>query len=251
MLERLWARPDDCARVPANVRASVERLRHELRPELGPVDWRPVRERRQRAESRIDAMETYARRSSCRRRALVGYFGESLERCNGCDRCARPVTRRAVPPEIFQRLSRLRRALAGRQGPWGGCLLEPEVLLHLASHPPGSAAALADVPGVGAALAERYGGTILAALGVEPAEDAAGSDSPLWSALVAWRDGVTKDMGVPAYAVIPDRVLRALAKVDVSVADPLRQVHALGPRAREKFGTELLRLLKSARCDRL
>ncbi len=35
LLERLWREGERCAGVPANVRASAERLRHELKPELG------------------------------------------------------------------------------------------------------------------------------------------------------------------------------------------------------------------------
>ena len=101
----------------------------------------------------------------CRRETLVGYFGERLDRCSGCDRCRR----RAVPAAARSR----RRARAspgcarrcrGTRGPWGAALLEPEVLLALARDPPPDAAALADVPGVGAALAERWGKAILDAL---------------------------------------------------------------------------------------
>ena len=44
LLERLWREGERCAGVPANVRASAERLRHELRPERGRVDWSVVAE---------------------------------------------------------------------------------------------------------------------------------------------------------------------------------------------------------------
>ncbi len=244
LVERLWAHSADGARVPMNVRASAERLRHELRPDVGPVDWTPVRQRRKLAESRVDAMEAYARRSSCRRRALVGYFGESLKRCSGCDRCKGTTSARKLPSEVAQRLSRLRRAMAGRNGPWGGCLLEPEVLLNLAVDPPSSAAALADVPGVGPALAERYGATILDALGVDAVKGQEAREGPVGSALSAWREKVAREMGVPAYAIVSDTALRVLARVDPAGPDPLGPIPGLGPRAREKFGAELLRLLQ-------
>jgi ATP-dependent DNA helicase RecQ len=87
LLQRLWRGELDPARVPENVRASAERLRRELRPERGAVDWRPVRLRRRAAEARIRAMERYAGRRACRRAGLVGYFGERLTACAGCDRC--------------------------------------------------------------------------------------------------------------------------------------------------------------------
>jgi ATP-dependent DNA helicase RecQ len=86
-LERLWSGAAAPASLPSAVRESGERLRRELRPERGPPDWRPVNERRRRAESRIAAMESYATSRECRRRALIGYFGERISRCAGCDRC--------------------------------------------------------------------------------------------------------------------------------------------------------------------
>jgi ATP-dependent DNA helicase RecQ len=88
MVARAWKDPAALARLPANVRESVERLRRELTPGDGPVDWRRIRARRQRAEARIAAMERYATTSRCRRGELLRYFGESLRRCTGCDRHA-------------------------------------------------------------------------------------------------------------------------------------------------------------------
>jgi len=65
--------------------------------------------------------------------------------------------RRPLPRAVAERLTRLRQALGGKSGPWGGCPLEPEVLLRLARNPPPDAGALADVPGVGPAVAHGYG----------------------------------------------------------------------------------------------
>jgi ATP-dependent DNA helicase RecQ len=244
LVERLWTHPGDGTRTPRNVLASVERLRHELKPERGPVDWEPVRQRRRQAESRVDAMEAYARGSGCRRRALIGYFGEALRHCSGCDRCKMAVSVRALSAEAARRLSRLRRAMAGRSGPWGGSLLEGEVLLNLARDPPSSATALADVPGVGPALAERYGATILEALGVGQPVRSELEDDPRSAALLAWRNRVARDMGVPVYAVLPDAALRTLLSADFKRSDSLGALPGLGPRAREKFGAELIRLLQ-------
>ena len=95
LLESVWSGGMPAARVPAAVRESAERLRRELRPELGPPDWSAVAARRRRAEQRIAAMETYAAAGGCRRRALIGYFGERIAECAGCDRCERePAGRR-------------------------------------------------------------------------------------------------------------------------------------------------------------
>jgi hypothetical protein len=108
-------------------------------------------------EERLRAMERYARENACRRRALVGYFGERLAECAGCDRSRAEPASRPLPRAVAERLTRLRQALGGKSGPWGGCLLEPEVLLRLARNPPPDAGALADVPGVGPAVAHGYG----------------------------------------------------------------------------------------------
>jgi len=157
-------------RVPANLRSSIERLRRELRPERGPVRWDAVRERRCAAEARITVMERYASERRCRRAALLGYFGEAVPRCSGCDVCSakqfnRPTVR--LPDrQTARRLTRLRLALASRGTPWGGCILEPRVLRRLAENPPATEAALAAVEGVGPLVSRKYSHTILAALGV-------------------------------------------------------------------------------------
>ena len=243
LVERLWRDGASCDGVPANVRASAERLRLELRPERGPVGWHVVSERRRRAEARIEAVEGYATGRGCRRRALIGYFGERLAECSGCDRCRHRVVAAPADPTVAARLARLRAAVGGRSGPWGSALLEPEVQLALARDPPASPAALADVPGVGTVLAARWGGAILRALGAgapPPSEDAAG---PRHRALVAWRRRVALAAGVPEYVVLRDSALRALATTDVADGAALAAIPGLGPRAFAKHGEELLRLI--------
>ncbi len=97
-LERLWRDPTRLARVPTGLRESAERLRQELRPEDGAVDWGRLARRRQAAESRMLAMARYATGRRCRRKALLEWFGEESERCAGCDVCEqsprRPMLRR-------------------------------------------------------------------------------------------------------------------------------------------------------------
>jgi ATP-dependent DNA helicase RecQ len=240
LLEEAWAAPPAMARLPANVRASAERLRAELRPDAGPVDWSPVRERRRQAEARIAAMEAYAGGRGCRRRALVGYFGERLERCAGCDRCRAAPSTRGLPAPVARRLNRLRQALGGRAGPWGGCLLEPALLLRLARQPPATPGALADVPGVGPEIAERYGALILGALERTPVSGPPTSSDPATEALDQWRSAVAREMGVPAYVILADRALAALA---AAPAEASARAVPGGPRFRAKFEAELQRLL--------
>jgi ATP-dependent DNA helicase RecQ len=242
LLERIWRQPTKVTGVPANVRASADRLARELRPDLGPVDWGPVRHRRRQAEARLRAIEQYAKGKVCRRRALVGYFGENLRSCTGCDRCRTDPVTRSLTPAVAARLTRLRQALGGKRGPWGGCLLEPDVLLQLARHPPQDAGALADVPGVGSSVAERYGSTILGALGVAGSSGSCVERAAAECALTAWRAAVAREMGVPDYVVLGDRALAQLAAGATDGAPVTRP--PAGPRFRAKFDAELRRLLK-------
>ncbi len=244
LLERLWTQGASVSGVPTNVRASAERLKRELRPDRGPVAWEHVRTRRRNAERRIAAIEKYASGNTCRRAELLEYFGERLPRCAGCDRCRREVGPAPTNHAVQARLTRLRRELGHREGPWGGALLEPEVLRRLAEQPPESVAALADVSGVGAALAGRFGGTILRALGVPGVlRDPAESMSPTRTALERWRTRVAAGMGVPDFQILSDGALTALAAGAVHDRSSLARLPGIGPRTLAKFGDALLRLV--------
>jgi superfamily II DNA helicase RecQ len=151
-----------------------------------------------------------------------------------------------VNREISARLARLRLALARSKTMWGGCPLEPDVLLNLATSPPISAAALADVPGVGPALAQRLGGAILGALASAHADEPAASNGPLLEALENWRAWVARDMGVPRYVVLTDSVLRGIAERQPKSGDDLVRIRGVGPRTLAKFGEEILQLSRSA-----
>jgi ATP-dependent DNA helicase RecQ len=248
LLEKIWSRRGVIG-VPRNVIESVERLRRELRPERGPVDWRPVAQRRRSAEVRIDAVEQYARSTGCRRARLLEYFGERLQHCAGCDRCGRNPRPIKVSPEVASRVTRLHRALAGTRAVWGGSPLEPQVLLRLAEYPPANPGALADVPGVGPALAERLGSRILGAL-AGSSTDAGASEGACEVALVValqnWRAEVARDMGVVPYLVLTDRTLRLIAQTRPSSREELVRIRGVGPRILAKFGDDLLRLASGA-----
>jgi ATP-dependent DNA helicase RecQ len=242
LLERIWHERDGALGVPRNVLASAERLRRELHPERGPVDWRPVRQRRSEAEARIQAVEDYARERGCRRARLVQYFGERLQHCAGCDRCGTKCAAIAANPVVSERLVRLRRALADRRTVWSGCPIEPHVLLRLARQPPTDAGSLADVPGVGPALATRLGGTILRALGSDVAKQES-EDDPQLTAMIEWRAGVAREMGVPPFVVVRDAVLRDIAMARPESRLDLARIHGVGPRLLAKFADDLLRLI--------
>jgi RecQ family ATP-dependent DNA helicase len=244
-LERIWREDPRARGVPRSVLASAERLRFELRPDRGPVDWSPVVRRRRLAEARIAAIETYAQGGKCRRRALVGYFGEKLEHCAGCDRCGNRSVGDPESPVVKGRLLQLRRALAGRRGPWGGALLEPDVMLCLARHPPADVGALADVPGVGPALAASIGQTLMQALGpFAPTETRDDEPDPLLRVLRNWRSSRAHEMGVAPFVLLGDSALQVLARVRPGDRSALARVPGVGPRTLAKFGDELLRLIQ-------
>jgi ATP-dependent DNA helicase RecQ len=87
VVQRLWTHPDTLRAAPKGLRDSVERLRQELQPGRGAVNWAPVLARRRVAEQRITSMERYTSRRACRRAMLLEYFGEVAGHCSGCDMC--------------------------------------------------------------------------------------------------------------------------------------------------------------------
>jgi superfamily II DNA helicase RecQ len=152
-----------------------------------------------------------------------------------------------VDRQVSARLGRLRLALAQSRTLWGGCPLEPDVLLSLAKAPPSCAAALADVPGVGPALAQRLGGAILGALASAHSDRVEASNSPLVEALQGWRARVAQDMGVPQYVMLTNSALCAIAEMRPQTRDGLARIKGVGPRTLAKFGDDLLTLVRSTK----
>lgn len=242
--EAAWADRAAEARLPANVRGSVERLRRELRPERGGVDWRPVAARRERAMTRLEAIAAYARGRGCLREALVGYFGERITMCSGCAKCVRRPVLLPLDRISLARFRALRTALAPVRTPWGGALLEPEVMTRLAESPPPDAASLAMVEGVGPELAASHGGRILGALGVlrsQPVEVASGSERH--DLLLAWRRARALAEGVEPWQVLTEAAVEHLLATPPTDLPGVARTAELGPRALQAYGEELLRLL--------
>ncbi|HSE28219.1 MAG TPA: RecQ family ATP-dependent DNA helicase [Gemmatimonadales bacterium] len=168
VVERAWRDPAT-AGLPPNVLASVERLRGELHPERGPVRWDRIERRRERAERRLVAMERYAGGRGCRRRALIGWFGERLPRCAGCDRCVvrqppapAPEPSPPVATEVRARLQAWRDAVAATAGLPREYVLGDRVLDAIAAARPGTRRILGLVPGFGPRAMARFGEVVLA-----------------------------------------------------------------------------------------
>jgi ATP-dependent DNA helicase RecQ len=248
LCERAWRDPTEEAKLTAGVRASVERLRRELHPERGGVDWRPVAQRRAAAEGRLAAIAAYAREGGCLRAALVCYFGERIAGCAGCGSCATTEGPRPLGALARGRLRALRAALAPVRTPWGGALLEPAVLARLADAPPADAPSLAAVEGVGPELVMRMGGRILAALGVTPRPVVPVEPTgELHAALLAWRRARALAEGVEPWQVLEEGALAALVAGGATDLPALVRVTGLGPRGLAAYGEELLRLLGGER----
>lgn len=90
LVEMIWRDPLVRQKHPTGIVAAADRLAAELRPDRGIVRWAPVRRRKREAEKRLGAMVGYARGPTCRRAALLAWFGERVGACAGCDRCTRP-----------------------------------------------------------------------------------------------------------------------------------------------------------------
>jgi ATP-dependent DNA helicase RecQ len=104
LVEKIW-RKEPVPGVAGTVLEAAERLRRELRPQDGPVDWSRVDARKRKALWRLETMDRYARSSTCRRKLMLEYFGERPGVCSGCDRCSGTPAELAMPGRL-RRLAR-------------------------------------------------------------------------------------------------------------------------------------------------
>jgi ATP-dependent DNA helicase RecQ len=80
------------------------------------------------------------------------------------------------------------------------------------------------------------------------ARDAAGAalgaaDAKLFETLRAWRAGVARAHGVPAYVVLHDSTLQTIAQARPATIDELRTIPGLGERKLANYGAQLLALV--------
>jgi len=66
----------------------------------------------------------------------------------------------------------------------------------------------------------------------------------LWERLRAWRAGIAKELGVPAYVVFHDATLAELARARPQSEAALGQISGVGTRKLERYGAALLELLR-------
>jgi ATP-dependent DNA helicase RecQ len=119
----------------------------------------------------------------CRHQSLVAYFDEQIAVCGtSCDRC-RGVTAVAVPtltddpraprsslppdvldPELFDRLRKLRKQIADREGVAAFIVFSDATLRQMVAKKPSTPSGMLAVSGVGKVKLQRYGSEFLAAI---------------------------------------------------------------------------------------
>ena len=87
VLDALWSGRLAAERVTAGVRSSADRLRAEVGGLDNREGWSRIGRRKAAALQRLRTVVAYAQGRHCRRRMLIGYFGERLRECSGCDAC--------------------------------------------------------------------------------------------------------------------------------------------------------------------
>lgn len=243
-VEAAWRDPKVFERLPKNVAASVERLRRELRPERGPVRWERVTRRLVTARERLETVRRYAADRTCRRAALLAYFGERLVRCSGCDVCGGQVAPTSgLSAEAVVRVRRLRLALGAHGSPWRGPLLDARTMTALGADPPRTLDDLAGRIGVGEILAERLGPTILAALGAGGPDRTESDWVDPSDRLRRWRAATARSRVVPRYRVVPEVVLSRIAAIRPCSLEELAAIPGVGPRFLGNYGSTILALV--------
>ncbi|WP_327585017.1 DNA helicase RecQ [Nonomuraea sp. NBC_00507] len=90
-----------------------------------------------------------------------------------------------------------------------------------------------------------------AKVAASPKERAAAADlpaeaAPVFERLRAWRAGVAKEQGVPAYVVFHDATLREIATLSPSTLEELSTVNGVGDNKLAKYGEQVLQTLAAS-----
>ncbi|MCH9638564.1 MAG: DNA helicase RecQ [Betaproteobacteria bacterium] len=71
------------------------------------------------------------------------------------------------------------------------------------------------------------------------------TEQDLWERLRAWRANMAKEHGVPAYVIFHDTTFRELVRLCPQSEDELRQVTGVGVRKLERYGDDLMGILRN------
>jgi ATP-dependent DNA helicase RecQ len=236
--------------------------------------------------ARLNALLGLAEAMGCRRRVLLGYFGEASENCGNCDLCDRPV-------ELFDATEAVRKALSAilRTGEWFGAGHLIDILTGNAtakvrekghdSLPTFAVGRELSKPAWGAVFrqmmgrdlirpdADRYGAlrmtdaarpilrgeanitlrrdTIASAMPrISVKTMVSEDDAPLLSALKAKRRALAEAAGVPAYVIFPDRTLIEMAERKPANLDQMAGVTGVGAVKLKSYGAAFLAVINGA-----
>jgi len=84
-------------------------------------------------------------------------------------------------------------------------------------------------------------------VGSGAARDDTAGDPELFAALKAWRAGVARERGVPAYVVLHDATMDGIAAARPRSLDELRGIAGIGDKKLEHYGAALLAVIDAAR----
>ena len=240
------------------------------------------------SSGKLDALIGLAESAECRRKRLLGYFGEASEACGNCDVCLNP-------PRVWDGTEAAQKALScvyrtgQRFGPaylidvLRGNLTERVRQLGHQEIKTWSVGADINESGWRAIFrqlvalgylrpdTDAYGalkltqaargvlkGEVAVALreqGREPrkrvrskdlsARAALESCSPeLLEALRKWRMSLARELGVPAYVILHDSTLQAIATARPRALDALRRISGIGATKLERYGEALLAICR-------
>ena len=235
-----------------------------------PVDISSIATHRRHAEERLSRMVEYAESSTCRRTMILSYFGETPPpQCSACDNC----TREAVeigdehPADLYDEVLILRGQIARRSGRAPYQIFELRTARELAAYRPGNNTELLSTWGIGNIKANWFGEQLLNLIRQweEEQTDAparrerptrnrrshatpgpnAPPDSALFHLLKNWRRNRAQLDGVPAFIILMDRTLREIDSTRPEDEDALLAISGLGLAKVERFGTEILELVRS------
>ncbi|WP_425081321.1 DNA helicase RecQ [Ruegeria arenilitoris] len=243
-------------------------------------------ERRMADHARLNALLGLAEALECRRKTLLGYFGEQIEPCGKCDLCD-------SPPEMFDGTTPVRMALSAilRTEEWFGAGHLIDILLgnetdkirarrhdnlstwgigkdwsrpqwqaifrqmmghDLVRPDPERHGALRMTEAAkpilkGEAQINLRKDTIRKATR-RPAVKMMVSeeDAPLLSALKAKRRALAESARVPAYVIFPDRTLIEMAEKRPASLDDMARISGVGAKKLERYGDTFLEVLTGA-----
>ena len=243
-------------------------------------------ERKQADHGRLNALLGLAEAVQCRRRVLLGYFGETSEPCGNCDLCDRPA-------QVFDATDAVRKALSAilRTGEYFGAGHLIDILTGNATAkvrerghdglPTFGVGRELSKPAWGAVFrqmmgrdlvrpdAERHGalrmteaarpvlrGEAAVLLRQDSVDKAAPrvavkmqvseEDASLLSALKAKRRALAEAAGVPAYVIFPDRTLIEMAEARPQTLDAMMGITGVGAKKLESFGAQFLSVITGA-----